>query len=140
LHNMLYYKQLKALLSIEIRRIEVKKMKLNQFEMMAVKNTAKTATSIAKAVEKLEVKKAKIQEEIDANIASLNLLESPIKVLTNGMGSLEYLEYLKQSEIEEILNKNNAEDTENIEKEFINEEEDEEQPVEGDYYDDPSEV
>ena len=31
LHNMLYYKQLKALLSIEIRRIEVKKMKLNQF-------------------------------------------------------------------------------------------------------------
>ena len=89
----------------------MEKKELTRFELAIVKRTAQNTKSLRNKRDKLVDKINKAQEELNIINETIDKFEAPIKEMTGGFTSEEYL----NDNTEEVVASDNTENVENVE-------------------------
>lgn len=73
-------------------------LNLTRLEVAAIKRTAKNGASIRKRMTAIDQKIEMLQKEYEALDNSLQVWEEPVKKITGGLTSVEYLKTLEKPE------------------------------------------
>lgn len=78
--------------------------KVTSIELTVIKGISNASQRTNKSIKKIEEKKALLDAKIESLQSSINLMEEPIKTITGGLTSLEYLQAIKEEEAKEVIN------------------------------------
>lgn len=93
----------------------MKKKELSRFELAIVKRTAQNTKSLRTKRDKLVAKISKAQEELATINEAIDKFEAPIKEMTGGFTSEEYLNGIINNEEPVSDDVENVENVENVE-------------------------